>query len=215
MSKDNLKISMRALGADLNNPLMMKNTLRNLVHNMGIGINVTMRGVDMSAYDPYGYDQRRPYDLLAGSRPGSAYDISDEVLINLRLPESERSGMTTDEFVATPQVQGGIASAKRLEELAKITYNDTLTGLQMDGTGALERMNERGFPGITLEEMQLLDADVLRDKFDIIMGDAGYKPVALEPEVPSAGIFTPGVRRAIEDGTIGLPAGVTVTREPQ
>jgi hypothetical protein len=205
---------MRALGADLNNPLMMKNTLRNLVHNMGIGINVALRGVDMSAYDPYGYDQSKPYDLLSGEHTG-AYAMDDDTLINLRLPESERSGLTKEEFLNTPTIRGGVESVRKLEALAKVTYNDTLTGLQMDGTGALERMKERGFPGITLEEMQLLDPDILKEQFDIIIGDAGYRPVGLEPEIPSAGIFTPGVRKAIQDGTIGLPAGVTVTREPQ
>jgi hypothetical protein len=199
------------MGADLNDPDMMKATLRNLVRNMAIGVNVGLRGIDMSSYDSYGYNPHRPYNILSHDQPaGSAYAMDPYVVDNINADSKESSGIRPDEFSETDQVQGVIKETKAL-------WHNTVTGFEMTTNQVLDQVAAKGYPGMTMEDIQLMPTSVLKEHLDLGMGaarDLVRDPLAPQPESPSAGTFTKDTRRALQNGEWEMHPGIIIKEAP-
>lgn len=206
MSPKNLKNNIKALGGDLNDPTIMKNTLRTLVQNMALRAEVESQGVDLSSRDP-AYDPRLPYRLLSGeNNPNGRYYIPSSVAFNLRVPTDEAAGFTPKQF-------GELSQVKALET----QYYDTVSRLYIGASEVLERLKKAGFENIPLEELASAEfdsefADLLRDQFSIGVGELADESFQEEPELPNMGEITDRSLRAMEDGSIPLgPEGVEAT----
>jgi hypothetical protein len=211
VSAGNLRNSLKALGADLNDPDMMKATMRSLTRNMAIGVNVGLRGLDMSSYDPYGYNPARPYNILSHDQPtGSSYAMDSYVIRNINADSKESSGIRPDDYTRTDQVQGVIRDTK-------VLWHNTVTGFEMTANQVLDQVAAKGYPEMTMEDIQLMPASVLKEHLDLGMGaarDLVRDPLAPQPETPSAGTFTKDSRRALQNGEWEMMPGIKIKEAP-
>lgn len=206
MSRNNLKNSIKALGGDLNDPTIMKNTLRNLVQNMALRAEIESQGVDMSSRDP-AYDPRIPYKLLSGENsPNGRYYVPSSVAFNLKIPTDDAAGFTLKQF-------SELAPIKALER----QYYDTSSRLYISATEVLERLRKFGYENIPLEELATAEfdkefADLLRDQFKIGVGELADESFQEKDGLPSMGEITGRSQEALEAGNIPLgPEGIDAT----
>ena len=222
MSPRNLKVTMAALGGSLNDPLLMKNTLRTLVQNMALRAEIEARGVDLSSRDPNGYIPGRNYDLLGGEGdPSGRYYISPETAFNLRVPTDMKVGGSLGLEGIVGAVSERFSPKKSDEEVLETMYWDTDTKMQLTTEQVLGKLKDSGFGHIGLGELAAAEFDeelakLVKDRFSIVLGSPPDESFMPKAEVPNVGELTPETLEAMQSGGMGMDAesGVIIREVP-
>ncbi len=203
MSQQNLKNNLKALGGDLTDPNMMKNVLRTLVQNQALILNQASRNVDLGPYDPV-YKPGVHYKMLSTegptTDPNSTWYMRPDMVRRLMGSSHDKVGLTLDEFTGTPQVERAI-------DITMGLYHDITTKLLLTADDVLGRVHEQ-YPGMTLEELQLVDPAILKDKFSLGIGEPSGDPLVPAPSVPTIQL-SPAMIEQLRSGGL-LPDGVII-----
>lgn len=181
MSDKNLKLSMTALGGNLNDPKQMRDVLRLITSRVVERAANASAGFDLGDYDAYVNTisgPRNKVDILSGELPyQSGYYVDPRIALEMRFgTDIDAPGQTVEEALQAPDGSRLVSA-----------WYDVSTNARMTMEQIQKRLDDSELSGVTLDMLNEAEfqPDLLREleeRLGITTAPPSISPIMVEPK---------------------------------